>query len=441
MVALGDEPLDATPELSLQSAVWIGLSGVAGGIAICTLANLVPLLSAQLRRNPQPTSSSNANSDVRRLTILAESVQDTVVEFDERGTILFVSDNMLDVTGLQPSQLIGQSISDFSNFLKDTPGGKSLRETGAITEESIAATDQPQTSQFTRSDGSERFFESTATTYRSSDGALRVLTCTRDVTERIEQSKRIRQSESRLSRAERIANLGSWDYYPYERNLFWSDQMFRLHGLAPREGPMDLELVRSLHDAEDFDDLMKVMLRDQEPNESRYRIHRFDNGETRTLLTRAETKRDELGKIARVSGSSMDITDQLALEDQLRRGEKYFRALVEANIVGVLFTERDGRIIEANDAFLSLLGYSADDVPLVWEDLTSPHLMERDQSAREELQKTGVVLPYEKEFISKSGEPVLMLIASARIDLDTAMVIAVDLSERQRAEAYISEYQ
>lgn len=216
--------------------------------------------------------------------------------------------------------------------------------------------------------------------------------------------------------------------------------MFRLHGLTPTDGQVDLELVRSLIDADDFSDLAKVLVGKQGPNELRYRIHRSDDGETRTLLTRGEIKRDEHGRIVRFSGASMDITAQLALEDQLRRGQKYFRALVESNIVGVLFTERDGRIIEANDAFLSLLGYSADDIPLIWEDLTSPDRMVRDESAREELQGTGVVLPYEKEFTSKTGEPVLMLIASARIDLETAMVITVDLSERQLAEAYISEY-
>jgi hypothetical protein len=46
---LGDEELDMIFELSVQSAVWIGLSGVAAGIAICVLAQLVPVISARRR--------------------------------------------------------------------------------------------------------------------------------------------------------------------------------------------------------------------------------------------------------------------------------------------------------------------------------------------------------------------------------------------------------
>jgi PAS domain S-box-containing protein len=434
-------PLDPTLEFPLRIAVWNGLLGVGVGVAICALVALVAPRCGRLREKWLRGSGRDTHSDARRLNFLAKSVQDTVVEIDESGIILFVSDNMLDVTGLQPSQLVGRSVAEFPGFLDDSPAGKSLRETSRITEASVLATDQPRTKRFRRSDGSDRFFEYTATTYRNSDGEFRLLACTRDITERIAQDERTRQSEIRLSRAERIANLGSWDYYPDEGRLFWSDQMCGLHGLVPAEGPMDLELVRALHLKEDFRDLVNTVVHGHGSSEANYRIRRFDSGKIRTMRTRVEVKRDKDDRITRLSGASMDVTDQLATEEQLRRGQKHFRALVESNIVGIVFTARDGSVIEANEAFLSLLGYSANELPLIWEDLTAPQLIERDRAAHEELQRTGVALPYEREFLTKTGEPVLMLIASAQVDADTAMIIAVDLSERQRAEAYVSQYQ
>jgi PAS domain S-box-containing protein len=217
--------------------------------------------------------------------------------------------------------------------------------------------------------------------------------------------------------------------------------MYRLHGLEPRAGAISLDHVRSLTHPDDFHRLISLMVIDQPSNEARYRIFRADNGEVRNLFTRGEIEMDENGKIIRVSGASMDVTDQLALEEKLKRGQKHFRALVDSNIAGVFFLNYEGRVVEANDAFLALLGYTSCDLPIVWESITPGSEISRDRQARREISRTGTSLPYEKKFISKDGELIPMLIGFARLDSDNVMAFAVDLSERLRAEAYIKQYQ
>src|SRR5688500_20070216 len=92
------------------------------------------------------------------------------------------------------------------------------------------------------------------------------------------------------------------------------------------------------------------------------------------------------------------------------------RRLVDSNIVGGLMWDLDGRILEANDAFLDMLQYGRDDLVsngLRWTDLTPVEWRERDERATADLKSTGTVQPYEREFLRKDGSRVPVLIGAA----------------------------
>jgi PAS domain S-box-containing protein len=116
--------------------------------------------------------------------------------------------------------------------------------------------------------------------------------------------------------------------------------------------------------------------------------------------------------------------------------------LVDSNIVGVLIWSFDGRILEANDAFLSMLQYGRDDLVsggVRWTDLTPTEWREGDERAMADLRSTGTVQPYEKEFFRKDGSRVPVLIGGALFDPreNDGVAFALDLSERKRDEAEI----
>ena len=118
------------------------------------------------------------------------------------------------------------------------------------------------------------------------------------------------------------------------------------------------------------------------------------------------------------------------------------RRLVDSNIVGVLMWDLDGRILEANDAFLDMLQYGRDDLVsggLRWTDLTPAEWRERDERATADLKSTGTVQPYEKEFFRKDGSRVPVLIGSALFDArgNDGVAFALDLSEQKHDEAEI----
>ena len=123
------------------------------------------------------------------------------------------------------------------------------------------------------------------------------------------------------------------------------------------------------------------------------------------------------------------------LEDR----EAKIRRLVDANIIGIFVADLEGRILEANDTFLRIVGYDREDLALGRvhrTELTPPEWRERDPRTIAELNSTGTVQPFEKEYFRKDGSRVPVLLGGAlfREGGNEAVVFVLDLTERKRAE-------
>jgi PAS domain S-box-containing protein len=128
----------------------------------------------------------------------------------------------------------------------------------------------------------------------------------------------------------------------------------------------------------------------------------------------------------------------------LEQREAKIRRLVDANIIGIYLWELEGRIIEANDTFLRMVGCDREDLVsgrVRWTDLTPPEWRDGNERAVEEVKMTGSLQPYEKEYFRKDGSRVPVLIGSAAFDeqRDQGVAFVLDLTERKRAEAEARE--
>lgn len=140
-----------------------------------------------------------------------------------------------------------------------------------------------------------------------------------------------------------------------------------------------------------------------------------------------------------------DLRTLTTLNKQLEEREAKIQRLVDADIIGIFIWELGGRIIEANDAFLRLVGYEREDLVsgrLRWTDLTPPEWLDRDfRHYLPELKRTGRLQPFEKEYFRKDGSRVPVLIGAASFEEggDQGVAFVLDLSERKRAEAEARE--
>jgi PAS domain S-box-containing protein len=131
--------------------------------------------------------------------------------------------------------------------------------------------------------------------------------------------------------------------------------------------------------------------------------------------------------------------ENASLYNDLREREARIRRLVDSNIIGIIIWDFQGRIIEANQAFLDLLGYSREDLisgRLRWTELTPAEWRRTDERARAELKAVGTVEPREKEYFRKDGSRVPVLVGATMFGdkPDEGVAFVLDLTTRKRAE-------
>ena len=131
--------------------------------------------------------------------------------------------------------------------------------------------------------------------------------------------------------------------------------------------------------------------------------------------------------------------ENIRLYGDLERREAKIRRLVDSNIVGIMIPDLGGRIVEANDAFLDMVGYSRDDLAsgrLRWTDMTPAEWLPVSEQAMLRMRTTGRCEPFEKEYIRKDGSRVPVLVGAAAFERgrDEAVAFVLDLTERKQAE-------
>jgi PAS domain S-box-containing protein len=132
------------------------------------------------------------------------------------------------------------------------------------------------------------------------------------------------------------------------------------------------------------------------------------------------------------------------LYGELQEREAKVRRLVDSNIIGIFIWGFDGRIIDANEAFLRLLGYGRDDLisrRMRVRELTPAEWRDADDRGVAELKATGTAQPYEKEYFQKSGSRVPVLVGAATFEgnRDEGVAFVVDLTDRKKAEGAARE--
>ncbi len=151
------------------------------------------------------------------------------------------------------------------------------------------------------------------------------------------------------------------------------------------------------------------------------------------------------GELLGVGAVVADVTASRRREAALRESQLRYRRLSEAGIIGIVeWRGRNGRVTAANDAFLHMIGYGADDVAtgkLRLDQLTAPEMRERIEKELRVLFETGVLHPMEKQLLRRDGRRVDVIVAGATLDPDgeRGIELMLDLSERKRAEQALAE--
>lgn len=249
-----------------------------------------------------------------------------------------------------------------------------------------------------------------------------------------------------------------WCNRPDGSNEFLSKRWHEYTGLSEEESQ-----IWGWQAAFHPDDLIPMMdrwhkhLASGESSEIEARI-RGKYGVFRWFLIRSEALRDKFGKIERWYSTSTDIDDRKRAEEaardlysELHERDGRIRRLVDANIIGVLVSNSDSQIIECNDAFLKMVGYTREELIdgcLHWRTMTPPEWKDASDDGVRQTTTTGICRVFEKEYFRKDGSRVPVLVGAARYKNDSIVAFTIDLTDRKRveealrrSEAYLADTQ
>jgi PAS domain S-box-containing protein len=151
---------------------------------------------------------------------------------------------------------------------------------------------------------------------------------------------------------------------------------------------------------------------------------------------------EEISLVEETAERTWAAVERARSEAALRQSEERLQRALAIETVGVMFFKPDGRITDANEAFLRMSGYTRTDVAqesIRWDVMTPHEFMEESRKAIEELKVHGRTVPYEKQYIRKDGTRWWGLFAATRLSDDEGVEFVIDITERKEVEQALQE--
>jgi PAS domain S-box-containing protein len=173
-------------------------------------------------------------------------------------------------------------------------------------------------------------------------------------------------------------------------------------------------------------------------------LARSKNGKKIDVDIRLSLIKDEQGNVTTLLGCSHDITDRKRAETALKNSELRFRRIFDSNVVGMFFADYAGNLINANDRFLSMLGYTREEFVqenLTWQKITPPEYVQANLLAHNFLTIRGVIDPWENQYYHQDGSRLSVLVGAALLPETEyqAIYIIVDISDRKEIEIALQQ--
>jgi len=351
------------------------------------------------------------------------------VELDT-GRILACNLTAARALGYERDELLGRSV--FELYAPDChasvrAGIASLREVGEIRDHLLTVR---------RRDGTALEVSLRATAVRDADGRVVASRTTwTDVTARARAERALRQSRDRLARAERVAEMGNWQYDVQSEVITWSEGHSRLFGIEPGafDGTYEAYLAM-VHpsDRPGVDRRLRRYLAEKRGGVGEYRILRAD-GEVRQLRATAEVAVDAAGAVTSLFGTSTDVTDRRRLEEQLRH--------VVEHSSNLFYTHTPEHVLTyVSPQSREILDCEPDEALVRWTDFLTDH--PENQAgllATERAIATGVRQPpYELQLRTAQGRLIWVEVREAPLVQDGRTVAIVgaltDVTQRRQVE-------
>jgi PAS domain S-box-containing protein len=244
----------------------------------------------------------------------------------------------------------------------------------------------------------------------------------RDVTDRKLAEESLKKSEALLSVTQGMTKVGGWEWDAVKRTMTWTDEVYRIHDFSRTEYPEAAEALvcRSLacYAPEERDAVEAAFRRCVTLGEPYDMECSFTTAKGRRLWVRTRAHAEwQWGKVVRVIGNIMDITDRKRTEEALRESEERFRGAFQYSAIGMAIISPHGTWVKVNRSVCSIVGYSEDELStMTFQDITHPDDLDSDLNyVRQMLAGEIETYTMEKRYFHKRGDIVWGLLSVALV--------------------------
>lgn len=269
----------------------------------------------------------------KRYRELANAIPQIVWMAVPDGAVVHVNSKAVEYTGLEVAELAGWS---WQRAIHSDDRDHALREWSLAVADGVPRTYEVR---IRRADGEYRWHIVRQLPIFNAAGVIEswVGTCT-DIDDLSRTENALRETETRLREAQRIARMGSWNWEPSTDKVWWSDAEFELFGVDRKEIHPSFEaFLGLLHPDDRVIAIARVeaMIAGADEFANDMRVIRPD-GSSMWIHSRARATRDADGKIIRVEGTDQDITARRLAELAAQQSEKQLQVAIEVAGLGVI---------------------------------------------------------------------------------------------------------
>ena len=268
-------------------------------------------------------------------------------------------------------------------------------------------------------------------------GALVMFT---DISERKSAEAALEKATERLEAIIQNAPIGIAVVTPAGRPVESNKAVQRMLGYSSEElAKMSFEAFTSAEDLEQelplFEDVLSGR-RDGYELEKRY-IKK--DGSTLWARLVLSALKDSRGEVSFLIGMIEDIKQRKSAESALQYSMDQFDRLMQSGVVGIVHYDSNGRYFDPNNAFLSMTGYSTEELEFHQLNFHDTTLEYQDREQVEAGYVSGSAMPFEREFIRKDGTRLPVMISLTKLNKGTGLAIILDMSELRRAQQEVEQ--
>jgi two-component system, cell cycle sensor histidine kinase and response regulator CckA len=387
------------------------------------------------------TQHKAAQEALARSEALHRQIVTTMTEgiwmVDANFVTTFVNQRMAALLGYEPDEMLGRPITNFA-FPEDHP------EVATRMAERRAGVSAQYDSRWRHRTGIEVWMLTSASPLKDESGAFTgALGMLTDITERRRIEKEREAAEQRFRSLVEQSLVGIYVVQD-GRFTYVNPKMADIFGAEANRmvGRPVLDFVALEHRQLVEDNLRIRFSGAMESIRYNVRMIRADGAriEVEVHGTRAEYN----GRPA-IIGALLDVTEQVHAQQALQESEIRFRQIVESNLLGICFWDRERRILEANEVFRQMIHFSADELlegTVRWQTITPSEHRKAHERMFSELGAKGTCEVFESELYRRDGTRFPVLLGAARLEGNTAGVAFVlDVTRQKQLEAQFLQAQ